>query len=148
LASLVLYVAGYRPSAVEPVDASAAQPVAGTFQRHHADVITLKGASYRLKNSGITGTTLTAPQNTAQYSYNESGLHFNERNRPTFQRASSHDHTQAPSCTPIAALKVDLVGVNKASSTKVICSSGEHEILAGPGLMVRHHALANSPNPR
>jgi len=33
---------------------------------HHADVITLKGASYRLKNSGITSTTLTAPQNTAE----------------------------------------------------------------------------------
>jgi DNA replication protein DnaC len=33
---------------------------------HHADVITLKGASYRLKNAGISATGLTTPQNTAE----------------------------------------------------------------------------------
>lgn len=33
---------------------------------HHADVITLKGASYRLKNTGISTHTLTNSQNTAE----------------------------------------------------------------------------------
>jgi DNA replication protein DnaC len=33
---------------------------------HHADVITLKGASYRLKNTGINTTSLTNTQNTSE----------------------------------------------------------------------------------
>ena len=33
---------------------------------HHADVITLKGASYRLNNTGISATNLTSTQNTAE----------------------------------------------------------------------------------
>jgi hypothetical protein len=33
---------------------------------HHPEVITLKGASYRLKNIGISTTSLTNTQNTAE----------------------------------------------------------------------------------
>lgn len=33
---------------------------------HHADVISLKGASYRLKDSGITTLPSTRPENTAE----------------------------------------------------------------------------------
>lgn len=33
---------------------------------HHADVITLKGTSYRLRNTGISATSLTNSQNTAE----------------------------------------------------------------------------------